>query len=101
MQLSAGDMADVRIRPYCMMSLALKFNKKLAPKYFGTYKILDSIEEVPYQIDLPTQSRLHLVFHVSQQKKAAGAKCGHYPMKYWKPRKRRWPNDLGQMEGPT
>ena len=45
-------------------------NGKLAPRYIGPFKILDSRGEVAYQLELPDSlSGVHDVLHVSQLKK--------------------------------
>jgi hypothetical protein len=47
-----------------------KVKGKLAPRYFGPFKIVDRKGEVTYQLELPPQlSDVHDVFHVSQLKK--------------------------------
>jgi hypothetical protein len=35
---------------------------KLAAIYFGSYKVVGRIKEVTYQLELPTCSKVHLVF---------------------------------------
>ena len=43
---------------------------KLAPRYIGSYRIVERRGEVPYQLELPPQlSYVHDVFHVLQLKK--------------------------------
>jgi hypothetical protein len=47
-----------------------KVKGKLAPRYVGPFKIVDSKGEVAYQLELPPQlSVVHDVFHVLQLKK--------------------------------
>ena len=70
-----GDWVFVRLQPYKQMSLE-KLNKdnKLAPKYYGPYKVLQNIGSMAYKLELPTTSRVHPVFHVSCLKKVIGDK---------------------------
>jgi hypothetical protein len=43
---------------------------KLAPRYIGSYPIIDKYEPTSYQVELPTRlSGVHNVFHVSQLKR--------------------------------
>ena len=48
-----------------------KLNKenKLAPKYYGPYKLLQKIGSMAYKFELPASSRVNPVFHVSYLKK--------------------------------
>jgi len=40
-------------------------NTKLAPKRFGPFKITQVLSPITYQIELPTQWKVHNVFHTS------------------------------------
>ena len=53
-----------------------KLNKenKLALKYYGPYKVFQKIGSMDYKLELPSYSRVHLVFHVSFLKKVIGEK---------------------------
>jgi hypothetical protein len=49
-------------------------DNKLAPKYYGPYKVLQRIGSMPYKLKLPPSLRVHPVFHVSFLKKVISDK---------------------------
>ena len=55
-----------------MQSIAAKGFNKLSPRFFGPYKVLERIGEVAYRLDLPPESTIHLMFHVSCLKAKLG-----------------------------
>ncbi|KAL5712760.1 hypothetical protein ACHQM5_014900 [Ranunculus cassubicifolius] len=67
-----GDMVYLKLQPYRQVSLSMRRNLKLAPKYYGPYKILERIGLVAYRLDLPTSTSIHPVFHASQLKIQVG-----------------------------
>lgn len=46
-------------------SVVVRPSAKISLKYFGPYKVLAKIGEAAYRIQLPTDSKIHNVFHVS------------------------------------
>ncbi|KAG7564023.1 Retrotransposon gag domain [Arabidopsis suecica] len=59
-KLAIGDYVYVKLQPYRQNSVVLRSNQKLAPKYFGPYKIIDKCGVVAYKLDLPTSSQMLL-----------------------------------------
>jgi hypothetical protein len=56
---------------------------KLAPRYVGSFKIIDRKGEVTYQLELlPQLSDVHDVYHVSQLKKCLRVPEEQLPMEY-------------------
>ncbi|WVZ10094.1 hypothetical protein V8G54_014624 [Vigna mungo] len=64
-EFQIGDLVYVKLHPYKQISVAFRNNAKLAPKYYGPYPILEKIGVVAYKVQLPVNSLIHNVFHVS------------------------------------
>lgn len=58
-------MAFLLLQPYNKKSLKNKGPQKLAPKFYGPYKILQCIGSTIYKLELPESSKVHPIFHVS------------------------------------
>ena len=69
-EFEVGDWVFLRLQPYKQMPLKQqKKDNKLAPKYYGPYKVLQRIGSMAYKLELPPSSRAHPLFHVSCLKK--------------------------------
>lgn len=65
---SIGNFVYLKLQPYNQFSIRKQSFHKLLPKFYGPYRILDRIGTVAYQLELPPNSEIHNVFHVSQMK---------------------------------
>jgi hypothetical protein len=65
----------LRLQPYKKTSLKAKQCQKLAPKFYVPYTVLKRVGQFAYQLALPSESKLHRVFHVSCLKKVIGTRC--------------------------
>ena len=65
----------LRLQPYKKTSLKAKGHQNFAPKFYGPYHIIQRIGEVAYKLVVPTQLKIHPIFHVSCLKKVVSQKC--------------------------
>ena len=67
-----GDLVYLRLQPYSQSSLKKKGAEKLKPRFYGPYRVIRKVGEVAYELELPQESKIHNVFHVSSLKKTIG-----------------------------
>jgi hypothetical protein len=73
-ELAVRDMAYLKMQPYMHSSLGLHKSIKLHSRYYGSFKVLQKIDQVAYKLLLPDDCNIHPVFHISQLKKHIGPK---------------------------
>jgi hypothetical protein len=71
-EFAEGDMVFLRLQPYRQNSIATRRSMKLAPRFYGPFRILNRVGKVAYRLELPADSAVHPVFHVSCLKKVIG-----------------------------
>lgn len=55
----------LRLQPYTQSTMANRHFPNLAYKYFGPYKVLEHVGLVAYRLQLPGDSMIHPIFHIS------------------------------------
>ncbi|XP_075645315.1 uncharacterized protein LOC142616324 [Castanea sativa] len=67
-----SDWVYLRLQPFKQKSLAHRASHKLSLRFYGPFQVLQRIGAAAYKLQLPPESRIHLVFHVSCLKKQLG-----------------------------
>ncbi|XP_059070744.1 uncharacterized protein LOC131860362 [Cryptomeria japonica] len=65
-----GDMVYLRLQPFRQSSLKKSRAEKLKPHFYGPFRVTMKVGAVAYKWELPQNSKVHNVFHMSRLKKA-------------------------------
>lgn len=71
-EFQIGAWVWIKLHQYKQNSLARRLNFKLSQRYYGLYRIVERIGAVAYKLDLPSDSKIHPVFHVALLKEYYG-----------------------------
>ncbi|GKG44913.1 hypothetical protein Tco_0494991, partial [Tanacetum coccineum] len=63
----------LKLQPHRQVTTRKEHQHKLSSKYYGPFMIMEMIRAVAYKLELPPNSQVHPVFHVSQLKLCKGS----------------------------
>jgi hypothetical protein len=73
-EFAVGDLIYMKLQPYVQASVMPRANQKLSFKYFGPFPVLEWVGLVACILQLPPNSAIHPIVHVSQLRLASGFK---------------------------
>ena len=68
-EFSVGEDVYMKLGQQHLKALTPQPISKLSPKYYGPFTIVEKIGTIAYRLQLPEETQMHLVFHISLLKK--------------------------------
>jgi hypothetical protein len=72
LEFAIGDWVWLRLHHRSAAGITPVKSSKLSPHFYGPYKVIEGIGNVPYRLQLPSKAKIHDVFHVALLKKFEG-----------------------------
>ena len=79
LSFEVGDVVLLRIQLFCQRSISKWKFEKLSPRYFGPHIVTHRVSPVAYELALPADSKVHLIFHVYLLRGAHGQSLSQPP----------------------
>ena len=81
MILNEGDFVMLRIEKRRLKSVETNPIVKLAPRFYGPFRVTTKINDLAYRLDLPPHSQFHYAFHFSLLRPFKGPVPTHHVLK--------------------